>query len=111
MTDKAKIIRECIEHLNRVTGSRFRPASDNATNHIGARLEQGHTLADLKLVIDHKATEWLGKDPWQSYLRPRTLFGSKFDGYLEAARRHASKLAAEAAAKAARRARYAGIDE
>ena len=32
-------------------------------------------------VIDTKAKEWMGTD-MEKYLRPETLFGSKFENYL-----------------------------
>jgi hypothetical protein len=39
------------------------------------------TVEDFKRVIDIKAAEWLGTENDQ-YLRPQTLFGTKFEGYL-----------------------------
>jgi hypothetical protein len=35
-------------------------------------------------VIDKKCQEWLGDPKMQQYLRPETLFGTKFEGYLNA---------------------------
>ena len=87
MDDKSAAIREVIAYLNDRTGSRFRPNSDGAIKHIGARLDEGRTLEDFRLVIDSKVIDWIGNPPWDTYLRPRTLFGTKFDGYLEAARK------------------------
>ena len=48
---------------------------------INARFAEGHTVEDFITVIDTKAAEWLGSDA-AKYLRPETLFGSKFEGYL-----------------------------
>ena len=39
-------------------------------------------LEDFKLVIDIKAAEWLNDTEMNRYLRPDTLFGSKFEIYL-----------------------------
>ena len=34
-------------------------------------------------MIDKKCSEWLGTD-MEQYLRPQTLFGTKFESYLNA---------------------------
>ena len=39
------------------------------------------TLEDFKTVIDKKYDEWYGTN-MQQYLRPETLFGTKFESYL-----------------------------
>ena len=41
------------------------------------------TVDDFKTVIDKKCDEWIGTE-WEKYLRPETLFGTKFEGYLNA---------------------------
>ena len=46
-----------------------------------ARLNEGFTEEDIRKVIDKKTEEWLGTEMAQ-YLRPETLFGTKFEGYL-----------------------------
>ena len=51
--------------------------------HIKARLSEGFTIEDFKTVIDKKCAEWLGTD-YEQYLRPQTLFGTKFESYLNA---------------------------
>ena len=38
-------------------------------------------MSDLKNSIDRKVEEWKGTE-WQKFLRPSTLFGSKFESYL-----------------------------
>ena len=38
-------------------------------------------LDDFKSVIDKKSKEWLGTN-MERYLRPDTLFGTKFESYL-----------------------------
>lgn len=75
-------IRKIVEHLNKLTGSKYTTKSKATITPIRARLNEGRTLEDFKAVIDKKYLEW-GEDPvWSKYLRPETLFGSKFDGYL-----------------------------
>ena len=49
---------------------------------IKARFNEGFTLDDFKKVIDIKVKEWLDDKRMCQYLRPETLFGNKFEGYL-----------------------------
>lgn len=71
---------EIIEYLNQKTGKRFKNVAGNQ-KYIKARWHEGNRLDDFKHVIDVKVAEWLGTD-WAKYLRPVTLFGNKFDEYL-----------------------------
>lgn len=70
-----------IDYLNEVTGSNYRNASSHQT-HIRARYKEGYTLDDFKQVIDTKNAEWKNDKEYSKYLRPSTLFGNKFDTYL-----------------------------
>lgn len=72
---------EIIEYLNQVTGKNFKAKSKNAQRHISARLKEGYALDDFKRVIDVKSQKWMGTS-MEQFMRPETLFGSKFDGYL-----------------------------
>ena len=58
----------------------------NATNQLDntARIKEGFTLEDFKRVIDWKVSKWIGTD-MEQYLRPETLFGTKFESYLNEA--------------------------
>ena len=47
-------------------------------------------ISDFKKVIDSKSNEWLGTD-FEKYLRPATLFGSKFESYLNEANKKTNK--------------------
>lgn len=73
-------IARVFEMLNQRTGKHFR-ATGQSRAHVNARFSEGYTLEDFEAVIDKKCAEWLGGD-MEKYLRPETLFGSKFDGYL-----------------------------
>ena len=42
----------------------------------------GFSGSDFYTVIDNKVVEWLKDPKWSKYLRPKTLFGSKFESYL-----------------------------
>jgi hypothetical protein len=41
---------------------------------------------DFQDVIEHKAEEWKTNAEMAQYLRPQTLFGTKFESYLQAAK-------------------------
>jgi uncharacterized phage protein (TIGR02220 family) len=73
---------EIIDYLNLKTEKNFKSSTQSHKNHIKARWKEGYRLVDFKKVIDIKSSEWL-KDPKTSvWLRPETLFGTKFESYL-----------------------------
>lgn len=74
-----------LAYLNSKLGTKYKPGSKETNGHINARAEEGYCLEDFKTVIDYKVCQW-GNDPnMQEYLRPKTLFSPKFEGYLNAA--------------------------
>ena len=75
------VAEDIVTFLNSVTGSNYRSTTDKTRKLIAARLAEGFTVDDFKAVITKKAKEWQGTDMAQ-YLRPETLFGTKFEGYL-----------------------------
>lgn len=81
--NKGSYIQEIISYLNKKAGKSYRAKSKDTTKHIKARLEEGFTVDEFKTVIDKKCAEWLGTE-FEQYLRPATLFGTKFEGYLNA---------------------------
>lgn len=76
-------ITEIISYLNDKLKTRYRVNNKVTQKHINARLKEGFTVEDFKTVIDKKTAEWKGTEMAQ-YLRPETLFGTKFEGYLNA---------------------------
>ena len=74
---------DIIQHLNERTGSHYKPTTDKTKELIQARMNEGFTVEDFKTVIDKKCVEWMNTE-WQEYLRPVTLFGTKFESYLNA---------------------------
>lgn len=70
-----------VDYLNSKAGTRYKHSSEDTRKHIRARVNDGYTLDDFKAVIDRKVEEWKGTE-WEKFLRPSTLFGSKFEGYL-----------------------------
>jgi len=80
-------VKEVIAHLNLVINAKYKHTTKSHAENISARLNDGHSVDDLKLVINSKADEWLNDKTMAQYLRPSTLFqASKFQGYLTAAK-------------------------
>lgn len=75
---------EIISYLNEKAGTRYKPTTAKTKSAIKARLSEGFTIDDFKTVIDKKCAEWIGDEKMEKYLRPETLFGTKFEGYLNA---------------------------
>lgn len=77
--------REIIDYLNSKIGTHYRATTRKTQSLIKARMNEGFTVDDFKKVIDNKSAEW-GKDSkMNKYLRPETLFGTKFESYLNQA--------------------------
>lgn len=74
--------REIIGYLNEKTGKRFSATSRVNQGHMSARLKEGFTVEDFKHVIDVKCFQWKDDAKMAKFLRPETLFGTKFDRYL-----------------------------
>ena len=75
------LIRIPLAYLNHTVGKNYKYLDKNLKP-IMARFKEGYTLEDFKQVIDIKTAEWKDSPEFSKYLRPETLFGSKFDGYL-----------------------------
>lgn len=80
-TQNIKPYKIIVDYLNQKAGTSYRHTSKNTQSHINARISDGYTVEDFYTVIDKKCEEWKGSD-MEKYLRPETLFGSKFEGYL-----------------------------
>ena len=74
--------KEIIDYLNEKTGSQFRNTTKKTQTLIKARFAEGFNLDDFKKVIDTKAAEWLNDSKMSKFLRPETIFGTKFESYL-----------------------------
>ena len=77
------LYKSIVEHLNQQAGTHYKPSSKKTQTCIHARLNEGFTLDDFKTVIDKMCAKWKGTE-MEQYLRPETLFGTKFEGYLNA---------------------------
>jgi uncharacterized phage protein (TIGR02220 family) len=76
-----ELILEIVNFLNDCTGKSYKATSKLATLNINARIKEGYTKDDFIKVISVKSTKWLGTK-WEDYLTPNTLFGNKFESYL-----------------------------
>lgn len=75
-----EIADQVIDYLNEKTGKRFSKKPINLKL-VVSRINDGYSLEDFKFVIDKKCHDWLGTN-FQEYLRPNTLFGNKFETYI-----------------------------
>ena len=74
--------KEIVEYLNNKTNSNYKHTTQKTRDLIKARFNQGFKLEDFIKVIDKKCDKWLNDEKMCIYLRPETLFGNKFEGYL-----------------------------
>lgn len=81
--EKESIYTAVVDYLNQKAGTKYRASSAKTKTLIHARAADGFTLADFQTVIDKKCAEWIGTE-WEKFLRPETLFGTKFESYLNA---------------------------
>ena len=76
------IHKDVIDYLNDKIGARYKASSAINKRLIDARVKEGYTLDDFKRVIDNKVASWSQDQKMSKYLRPQTLFGTKFESYL-----------------------------
>lgn len=74
--------KDIVSYLNEKANTKYRSSSSKTKRIIHARYNDGFTLDDFKRVIDIKCSQWLKDKNMCKYLRPETLFGSKFESYL-----------------------------
>lgn len=74
-------VSEIIDYLNLKTNKKYKTTTQKTRTLIKARMNEHFTVDDFKLVIDKMCTEWMGTN-MEKYLRPETLFGTKFESYL-----------------------------
>lgn len=74
--------KEIVDYLNNTAGTNYRASSKKTQQLIKARINEGYTIEDFRIVIEKKTREWINDNKMKAYLRPETLFGTKFEGYL-----------------------------
>ena len=86
--DNNNIYSLVVDYLNIKANTSYRTTTKNTQSLIKSRISEGFTVEDFKKVIDSKSKEWLNTD-FEKYLRPATLFGGKFENYLNEANKKA----------------------
>lgn len=74
-------VKEVVDYLNQSINGSYKHTTEKTQRCIKARINEGFVVDDFKTVIDKKVAEWSGTD-MEKYLRPETLFGTKFESYL-----------------------------
>lgn len=80
--EKNKDIVEIIEYLNTVLGTNYKTTTKKTRDLIKARMNDNFTVDDFKTVIDKKFNQWSNDEKMSAFLRPETLFSTKFESYL-----------------------------
>ncbi|MCQ6530533.1 phage replisome organizer N-terminal domain-containing protein [Bacillus mycoides] len=93
--DINKHIAEIVTYLNDTCSTSYRSSTKKTKDLIKAKFNQGFTVDDFKKVIEIKASHWLIDEEYNQYLRPSTLFGNKFEEYLNQQSKKGAKNNAE----------------
>lgn len=86
-----KIYSRVIDYLNQRSGKDFQSRCKGTQRHIDARVKEGFKFEDFTSVIDFKIAQWSSDPKMSEYLRPETLFGTKFESYLQQSKNGGSK--------------------
>lgn len=84
------IVEQVIKYMNELAGTNYKYSTKKTQTMINARIKEGFSLEDLVSVVYFKYQSWVLK-PFKfsngvmsdKYFRPNTLFGTKFEEYLE----------------------------
>lgn len=76
------IVEQVVSYLNQKLNSRYKPSTPKTISMINARIKEGFTYDDFVTVIDKKYAEWHEDEKMKQYLTPDTLFGTKFEKYV-----------------------------
>lgn len=74
-------VNSIINYLNLKAGAMYKATNSKTINLVKSKLKDGFTVDDFKTVIDKKVKAWKGT-LFEQYLTPFTLFGDKFEIYL-----------------------------
>lgn len=86
LPDKWQVeIGQVVELLNITCGTKFSAENVDTASLIALRLEEGHTVEEFRRVIMVCNAAWGHEPKMRIYLRPSTLFGDRFEDYLQAA--------------------------
>lgn len=74
--------KDIVNYLNTMCGTNYKADSKKTKDLVRARMNDNFTMEDFKTVIYKKAKQWKDDPKMCKFLRPETLFGTKFEGYL-----------------------------
>lgn len=84
-TKRAKFISDVQSFFNAETGKTIEFLSGKDCLNLTRIYDHGRTLDDVKSVIRRKNSQWENDSRMAQYIRPSTLFGEKFEEYLNEA--------------------------
>ncbi|PFY25151.1 phage replisome organizer N-terminal domain-containing protein [Bacillus toyonensis] len=73
---------EIVDYLNMKAKTNYKHTSKKTQDLIRVRWKEGFRLTHFQQVIDIKVSQWIDNTEMSGYLRPITLFGTKFESYL-----------------------------
>jgi uncharacterized phage protein (TIGR02220 family) len=76
-----------VADLNDVCGTQYKSTGKKTREFIAARLNEGFTEENFKTVHRIKFNEWSKDEKMCKFLRPETLYGNKFESYLNQVQR------------------------
>ena len=76
-----QVIQQTIDYLNLVANTNYSYTIKSNILPLNTLIDLGYNYNDFKLVIDKKWKQWKGTE-YQEFVRPSTLFGEKFEFYL-----------------------------
>ncbi len=88
------LVGQVVDYLNHSCQTDFKAATAATERLITDRVGEGFSFDDFRAVIDTKSAEWLSDPRMNRYLRPQTLFGPKFEGYLNQSHQQQNTAAA-----------------
>lgn len=98
-TPRVLFIGEALKVFTEVTGRACLIPSAEVSFDLTKIFDAGYSIDDVRMVCELKQAEWGADQKRQKWLRPHTLFGAKFEGYLAAAKADPAKEERDAAAK------------
>ncbi len=75
------VVKYIVEFLNEKCNTHYKTTTKKTVDLIVDKLKQGFSVEDFITVIKNKVNDWLTTE-YARYLRPSTLFGDKFEEYL-----------------------------
>ena len=84
--DEENFVESVVKILNAALSSNFKAETKATRDCILARKREGFNLSEFESVIVSRKDAWKDDENMKQYLRPETLFGNKFEGYLNVAK-------------------------